>query len=83
METENKKLAIVYIMLILLRYGRRGEYLTQEKIARILEEERGIKLERKAVGRNIALLRGIFDELGYETESCKSGTRVRKRRDTV
>ena len=83
METESKKLAIIYIMLILLRYGGRDEYLTQEQLARILEEERGIRLERKTVGRDIALLRDVFNELGYVTESCKSGTRVRKRRNTV
>lgn len=59
---ESKKLALIRIAQILHDYSDETHPLSQEEIGRILERDYGILVERKAVGRNIALLR----EAGYE-----------------
>lgn len=65
----NKKLALLYILKILEEYSDRDHPMTQSDIAEKLEQNYGIVLERKAVSRNLSLLR----EAGYEIESEAKG----------
>lgn len=58
---EAKKLLIVRIMQILERYSDVNHPLTQEDIIRKLYTDYGIEAERKAIGRNIALLQDMFE----------------------
>lgn len=73
--SEPKKLAIICILQILKKYSDYDHPLTQAKIAEYLESEYSIVLERKAIGRNIALLQ----EVGYEIESVKAGSYLAER----
>jgi predicted DNA-binding transcriptional regulator YafY len=66
---EPKKLALLRILQILERHSDADHPLTQEDILRLLESEYGIIIERKAVGRNLSLLR----EAGFDIESTRSG----------
>lgn len=66
---EPKKLALLRILQILEKYSDCDHPLTQEDILRYLDKEYGIVIERKAVGRNISLLR----EAGYDIESGRTG----------
>ena len=66
---EPKKLALLRILQVLERYSDEEHLLTQEEIARLIAQEYGIELERKAVGRNLSLLR----EAGYEIASERGG----------
>lgn len=59
--TEAKKLLIVRIMQILEYYSDVNHPLTQEDIIRKLYDDYGIEAERKAIGRNIALLQEMFE----------------------
>ena len=54
---EPKKLALLRILQILQKYSDCDHPLTQEDIALHLENDYGIEIERKAIGRNIALLK--------------------------
>ena len=65
---EPKKLALIRILQILKKYSDFDHPLLQETIARYLETDYGIVLERKAISRNLALLR----EAGYEITSTKA-----------
>ena len=56
-DLEPKKLALVRIWQILLTYSDYDHPLKQEDIAEILERDYGIVLERKAIGKNISLLK--------------------------
>ena len=67
---ETKKLALIRIWQILKEYSDYKHPLTQEEIARRLENDYGIVLERKAVSRNISLLK----EAGIEIKSCRAGS---------
>ena len=67
---EPKKLALLRIWQILKEYSDADHPLTQEDIARHLEKDYGIVIERKAIGRNISLLK----EAGIEIESQRSGS---------
>ena len=58
---EPKKLALLRILQIFQRYSDYNHPLTQDKIIEYLEKDYGIKLERKAVSRNISMLK----EAGY------------------
>ncbi len=64
---EPKKLALLRILQILKKYSDYDHPLTQDDIARYLEEDYGIVIERKAISRNVALLK----DAGYEIESTK------------
>lgn len=66
---EKKKLALLRILEILKKYSDSNHPLTQADIAGRLEADYGIVLERKAIGRNIALLK----EAGFEIESQRVG----------
>ena len=67
---ETKKLALIRILQILKENSDCDHPMTQEEIADILLRDYGIEIERKAVGRNIALLK----EAGYEIESGSHGS---------
>ncbi len=66
---EPKRLALLRILDILKYYSDFDHPLTQEDIINYLEKDYGIVIERKAVGRNISLLK----EAGIEIESDKRG----------
>ena len=61
---EPKKLALIRIWQILKDYSDYNHPLTQEEISKRLENEYGIFIERKAISRNISLLK----EAGAEIE---------------
>ncbi len=66
---EPKKLALIRVLQILKKYSDYNHPMLQEDIAEKLEQDYGITLERKAISRNINLLR----EAGYEIEHIRSG----------
>ncbi|MCH5183552.1 MAG: transcriptional regulator [Oscillospiraceae bacterium] len=72
---EPKKLALIRILQILKKYSDFDHPLTQEEIADHLEREYGIVIERKAISRNLSLLK----EAGYEIESNRSGSYLEER----
>lgn len=72
---EPKKLALIRIMQIFQKYSDYDHPLTQEDIARHLGEDYGIVIERKAVSRNISLLK----EAGFEIESRRAGSYLDER----
>ena len=72
---EPKKLALIRILQILQTYSDSEHPLKQEEIARRLDTDYGIVLERKAVSRNLSLLK----EAGYEIVSEKRGSYLDER----
>ncbi|MCH5170490.1 MAG: WYL domain-containing protein [Oscillospiraceae bacterium] len=72
---EPKKLALIRILQIFQKYSDCNHHLKQEDIARHLDEDYGIVIERKAVSRNISLLR----EAGFEIESTRAGSYLDER----
>ena len=76
METsESKKLALLRILQIFQKYSDEKHPLKQEDIAKKLEDEYGILLERKAVSRYISLLK----EAGFDIESGRYGSYLAER----
>lgn len=67
---EPKKLALIRILQILETYTDNDHPLTHDEIVRKLGSLYNITVERKAIGRNIALLQ----EAGYEIETTKRGS---------
>lgn len=67
---EPKKLALIRIWQIFHKYSDYDHPLTQEDIAEHLKSEYGIVIERKAISRNISLLK----EAGFEIKSGKAGS---------
>ena len=67
---EPKKLALIRIWQILNDYIDYYHPLTQEDISKHLENEYGIVIERKAISRNLSLLK----EAGIEIESRRAGS---------
>lgn len=67
---EPKKLALIRIWQILKDYSDYNHPLTQEEIAKHLENNYGIVIERKAISRNLSLLK----EAGIEIDSCRAGS---------
>lgn len=72
---EPKKLALLRILQILKKHSDYDHPLTQEDIAGFLEQDYGIVIERKAISRNISLLK----EAGYEIESGRNGSYLDER----
>ena len=72
---EPKKLALIRILQIFQQHSDYDHPLTQEDIAAFLEQEYGIIIERKAIGRNISLLK----EAGYQIESGRNGSYLDER----
>ena len=66
---EPKKLALIRIWQILKENSDRKHPMTQEDIARHLKDDYGIVIERKAISRNISLLK----EAGVEIKSGRAG----------
>lgn len=66
---EPKKLALIRIWRILKEHSDDRHPMTQEDIARRLDIDYGLTIERKAIGRNISLLK----EAGVEIESTRNG----------
>lgn len=67
---EPKKLALIRIWQILKEYSDPKHPMTQEDIAQHLKDDYGIVIERKAISRNISLLK----EAGVEIESSRAGS---------
>ena len=72
---EPKKLALIRILQIFKKYSDYDHPLLQEDIAEHLENDYGITLERKAISRNVSLLK----EAGFEIESTKAGSYLEER----
>lgn len=72
---EPKKLALIRIWQILKEYSDCDHPLTQDDIARHLESDYGVVIERKAISRNISLLK----EAGAEIESVRAGSYLERR----
>lgn len=68
--SESKKTALIRMLQIYLKYGGFNRPLIQNDFVNYLKEEYDIKIERKAVSRNIALLK----EIGFDIETTRSGT---------
>ena len=64
---ENKKLALIRIFQILYEHSDYDHPLTHAEIANVLDIEYGIRIERKAIGRDISLLK----EAGFEVITTK------------
>lgn len=73
---EPKKLALLRILQILEKYSDESHPLMQEDIGRLLEKDYGIIIERKAIGRNLSLLK----EAGIEIESGRQGSWIVSRK---
>ena len=67
---EPKKLALIRILQILEKHSDSEHPIKHDKIVELLENEYGLVVERKAIGRNISLLK----EAGYEIETTKKGS---------
>ncbi|MBR5280988.1 MAG: WYL domain-containing protein [Clostridia bacterium] len=72
---EPKKLSILRILQILEKYSDYDHPLKQEDIADHLENNYGIILERKAIGRSIASLK----DAGFDIESDHRGSYISER----
>ena len=72
---EPKKLALIRILQIFKEYSDYDHPLLREDIAEHLDNDYGIILERKAISRNIGLLK----EAGYEIEETKAGSYLEER----
>lgn len=72
---EPKKLALLRILQILEQYSDYDHPLKQEDIANYLDKDYGIVIERKAVGRNLSLLK----EAGYDIASDRRGSYLAER----
>ena len=72
---EPKKLALIRIWQILQKHSDFDHPMTQEEIALHLENDYGIVIERKAISRNLSLLK----EAGIEIESCRAGSYLESR----
>lgn len=80
--SEAKKLLIVRIMQVLERYSDVNHPLTQEEIIKKLEKDYGINAERKAIGRNIALLQEVFESEGINNPATSIVIESDKRKGT-
>ena len=67
---EPKKLALLRILQILEQYTDYDHPLKQEDIADYLDKNYGIVIERKAIGRNLSMLK----EAGYDIASDRRGS---------
>ena len=72
---EPKKLALLRVLQILWEHTNESHPLHLEQIAGRLESDYGIVIERKAVSRNITLLR----DAGFEIETDKGGYYLARR----
>ena len=75
MAEEPKKLALLRILEILREHSDYEHPMTQQDILGRLSKDYGIEIERKAVGRNISLLR----EAGVEIGTSRDGVYIDRR----
>lgn len=75
MGLEPKKLALLRILEIYQKYSDSEHILTYDDIARQLLQEYGIEIERKAIGRNVSMLR----EAGYDIVLSRYGSYLAER----
>lgn len=73
---EHKKTALLRVLQIIEQYTDENHVLTHSEITEILEKKYNIKIERKAVGRYIAIL----NEVGYEISTTKRGSYLMSRK---
>lgn len=69
---EPKKMALVRIWDILKHHSDSEHPLTQKQIQALLKREYGIRIERKAISRNLSLLK----EMGVEVEQNRKGSYI-------
>lgn len=67
---EPKKLALLRILEILNKYTDANHHLTQSDIIKKLSLEYGIEIERKAIGRNLSLLKEVGYDINTECKGC-------------
>ncbi len=82
MEIESKKLALLRVLHVLEYYSDCDHPLTQEEILTYLEKDYGIVLERKAVARQISLLKEAYDYPNSPLTICsdrRKGTYIEQR----
>ncbi len=81
MEIESKKLALLRILHVLEYYSDEEHSLTHEQIAEYLEQDYGISLERKAIARQISLLKEAYDypNSPITLVSTRTGTYIEQR----
>ncbi len=82
MEVESKKLALLRVLHVLEYYSDADHPLTQEDIVNHLERDYGIILERKAVARQISLLKEAYDYPNSPITICsdrRKGTYIEQR----
>lgn len=72
---ESKKLALIRIWQIFNEYSDYDHPLTQNDVAKYLEHDYGIIIERKAISRNISLLK----EAGVDIETRRAGSYIESR----
>lgn len=72
---QSKKPSLIRILQIFKTHSDYDHRLTHADIAEHLKNDYGIDIERKAVSRNISMLR----EAGYEIESTRSGSYLEER----
>lgn len=72
---ESKRLALLRVLQIIQKHSDGLHPLKQEDIARFLDCDYGISMERKAISRNISLLR----EAGFDIVSSRSGSYLNTR----
>ena len=72
---EPKKLALLRILQIFQKHSDYDHPLTQDDIAQHLENDYGIVIERKAISRNISLLK----EAGFDIDSRRAGSYLQSR----
>ena len=75
---EPKKMALIRILQIFQKYSDYNHPLKQEDIANYLDSDYGISIERKAISRNISLLK----EAVFEIESGNNGSYLEEREFT-
>ena len=72
---ESKKLALLRILQILYAYSDSEHRLIYDEILTLLRRDYGLTVERKAVGRNLSLLR----EAGFEIVTTPRGSYLAER----
>lgn len=80
---EPKKLALIRIWQILKDYSDYGHPLTQEDIAVKLENEYGIVIERKAISRNLSLLKEAESTLSRARPEAISNAEILKTQSCI
>ena len=79
---ESKKLALLRILHILQKYSDEAHPLKQEDILKYLKRDYGIEVERKVVGRQLALLREAYASLNSSivlVSDPRKGTYIEQR----